>query len=123
MRLYIAGRITNEPGYLSKFAQACTEVLLLDHVPVNPCELHGDTCFHDTWEEFMVCDIKAMLDCDGVYALRNWQSSKGATIEVQLALRLGMVVLYQAPLEIALFQQPVALPVRAILPAFPSCEP
>jgi hypothetical protein len=94
MRLYIAGRIANENGYRAKFAQACTEVLLLDHVPMSPCEIH-DGCDHQAWEQWMVCDLHTMLDCDGVYALRDWQSSRGATIEVQLAMRLGKEIVYQ----------------------------
>lgn len=95
MKLYIAGRIADELDYQVKFAQACTEVLLLDHTPVSPCEIHTNGCDHQEWSEWMVCDLHAMLDCDGVYALRDWQSSKGATIEVQLAMRLGKEIIYQ----------------------------
>jgi hypothetical protein len=94
MKLYIAGRIADETAYHSKFAQACTEVLFLDHIPVSPCEIHND-CNHQLWEQWMICDIHMMLDCDGVYALRDWRYSKGATIEVQLAMRLGKTIIYQ----------------------------
>jgi hypothetical protein len=100
MKLYIAGRIADEPDYRVKFARACTEVLLLDHEPVNPCEIHheGVCCSHATWEQWMVCDLHALLDCDGVYALRDWKASKGATIEIQLAMRLGKTIIYQPQL-------------------------
>lgn len=94
MKLYVAGRIADELDYRVKFARACTEVLLLDHTPVSPCEIHT-SCTHEQWSEWMVCDLHTMLDCDGVYALRDWQSSKGATIEVQLAMRLGKQIVYQ----------------------------
>ena len=93
MKLYIAGRISNELDYRVKFARACTEVVLLGHTPVNPCELLHD--HNKSWEAFMVADLHAMLDCDGVYALRDWRTSKGATIEVQLAMRLGKIITYQ----------------------------
>ena len=93
-RFYIAGRIANENGYRAKFAQACTEVTLLGHEPVSPCDIHAD-CHHTKWEQWMVCDIHAMLDCDGVYALRDWRGSKGATVEIQLAMRLGKEIIYQ----------------------------
>lgn len=95
MRLYVAGRIADEIGYRSKFAQACVEVIKLGHEPVNPCDLHNNGCGHFEWAEWMVCDLHALLDCGGVYALRDWQSSKGATIEVQLAMRLGKPIIYQ----------------------------
>lgn len=94
MRVYIAGRIADEPAYRTKFAQACSEVLLMGHDPVSPCEIH-DGCKHTEWEQWMVCDLHAMLDCDGVYALRDWLWSKGATVEVQLAMRLGKTIIYQ----------------------------
>lgn len=95
MNLYVAGRIANENGYQEKFRAACNEVRWLGHEPVSPCEIHDGSCNHQQWEEWMVCDLKAMLDCEGVYALRDWKSSKGATIEVQLAMRLNKVIIYQ----------------------------
>jgi len=94
-RFYIAGRIANEDGYRVKFAQACSEVSRLGHRPISPCDIHDNGCNHIEWAEWMVCDLHAMLDCDGVYALRDWRSSKGATIEVQLAMRLGKEIVYQ----------------------------
>lgn len=36
-----------------------------------------------------------MLDCVAVYALADWQTSKGAVLEIDLALQLGMQVIYQ----------------------------
>lgn len=94
-RLYIAGRIAGEDNYQQKFAAACEEVRQLGHEPVSPCEIH-DGCDHrDRWESWMICDLHTLLDCDGVYALRDWSWSKGANIEVQLALRLGKEVIYQ----------------------------
>jgi nucleoside 2-deoxyribosyltransferase len=93
MRLYVAGRIADEKDYIAKFDRACNEVKRMGCIPVNPCNLehnHGKT-----WAEFMVTDIKAMLDCDGVYALNDWRRSKGATIEVELAISLGKRVVYQ----------------------------
>jgi len=97
MKLYIAGRIAGERNFEAKFRAACNEVFILGYEPVDPCAIHDGCC--STWEQFMHHDIRAMLDCDGVYALRDWRWSKGATIEVQLALRLGKVVVYQPAKE------------------------
>ena len=93
-RFYIAGRIANEPNYREKFAAAVEEVRALGHVPVNPCELH-EHCSHSLWEEWMVCDIHAMIDCDGVYALRDHANSPGATVEIDLAIVLKKEIIYQ----------------------------
>lgn len=94
MRLYIAGRIANEPDYIAKFKRACAEVEQLGFTAISPCDIH-DKCIHTAWEQWMVCDLHTMLDCHGVYALRDWKCSKGATIEVQLAMRLGKEIIYQ----------------------------
>lgn len=94
MKVYIAGRIADEKDYRTKFQRAEAEVMALGHSAISPCEIHAD-CNHQAWEQWMVCDLHEMLDCDGVYALRDWQSSKGATVEVQLAMRLNKTIIYQ----------------------------
>lgn len=94
MKLYIAGRIAKEPDYRQKFATASDEIADMGHWPINPCSLHDD-CTHQKWEEWMVCDLHAMLDCDGVYALRDWKNSPGATVEIELAIRLKKEIIYQ----------------------------
>lgn len=96
MKLYIAGRIAGTSGYLEKFQQGSAEVEAMGHEAVDPCRLHDNCPPHTEWEHWIVCDITAMLGCDGVYALRDWGISKGATIEVQLALRLNKLVIYQS---------------------------
>lgn len=97
MKLYIAGKIAGEDGYEAKFKNAALEVVEMGHEPVNPCDLHA-TCAkqHTAWEHWMVCDIHAMLDCDGVYALRDWSASPGATVEVELAGKLKKKIFYQS---------------------------
>lgn len=94
MRFYIAGRISDETDYWHKFQRAQQRLETDGHTAVNPCTLHDGREGRE-WADFMIRDIKAMLDCDGIYALRCWRWSKGATIEVQLALRLGKVVVYE----------------------------
>jgi len=40
-------------------------------------------------------DLKALLDCDGIYMLRGWEQSKGAKIEYELAMNLGIKRYYE----------------------------
>ena len=40
-------------------------------------------------------DLKAMLDCDGIYMLDNWKDSKGAKIEHDLCVYLGITVMFE----------------------------
>jgi hypothetical protein len=39
-------------------------------------------------------DIKKMLECDEVHMLPDWQQSKSAQLERDIAIRLGIPVVY-----------------------------
>ncbi|NDC41298.1 MAG: DUF4406 domain-containing protein, partial [Chitinophagia bacterium] len=47
-----------------------------------------------TWKDAIKNDIKRMLDCDEVHLLPDWQESRGAQLERDIAIRLGMQVVY-----------------------------
>lgn len=94
-RIYIAGCVTDggrytEAGYSKKFADVEDRVRAMGHQPVNPTTL--DHNHQRRWQDYMVVALHAMLDCDEVLVLPCWRRSKGATIEVQLALRLNKPV-------------------------------
>lgn len=40
-------------------------------------------------------DLNAIFDCDCIYMLRGWEKSAGAKLEHELAVVLGMTILYQ----------------------------
>ena len=44
------------------------------------------------WVEYMRLDIKTIADCDGIVLLRGWAKSKGAQLELSIALALGLTV-------------------------------
>lgn len=94
-KCYISGKITglSEDEYMANFHRGKKEVELIGLEPVSPVDLpheHGKT-----WTEFMREDLAALLICDNLYALSNWQDSAGARIEVQLAIDLNMTIIYQ----------------------------
>ena len=45
------------------------------------------------WQAYMRVDIKHLAQCDIVLALHGWESSKGATIEIELAKKIGIPVI------------------------------
>jgi hypothetical protein len=95
-KCYIAGKITglSLDAFTQNFESAKNEVKNLGFEPVSPTDLKHD---HDrTWLSYMREDLKAMLECDVVYVQRNWNDSPGASIEVLMAKRLGLQVIYQA---------------------------
>jgi hypothetical protein len=90
-KIYISGKITGiEAQAAQLFEQAETDIRNAGFEPVNPMKLNHN---HDkSWESYMKADLKALLDCDGIFMLNNWTDSKGALIELDLALKLKIPI-------------------------------
>lgn len=105
MKLYIAGVISlggtlsvNQQKRNVKLFYRAEEVLRKHgHEPVNPVRDHPVDPNTD-WQTVMRADIKTLMDCDGVYALKGWANGKGSRIEVGLAAALGMPVIQEKEL-------------------------
>lgn len=89
MTVYISGPITNNPHYDDDFADAYIHLHNLGHNPVNPVDIGGELKRkmgrEPTWAEYMREDIKALMDCDGIFMLPGWMESRGASAEVLIA--------------------------------------
>lgn len=57
---------------------------------VNPAE--NGLAPNAPWASHMRRDLHAMLDCQGLAVLPDWQASRGARLEVDVAQALGMPV-------------------------------
>ena len=94
MKLYISGKITSLDIDVAEANFEEAERILTEqgHEVVNPMKLPHN---HDkSWEAYMVECLQALLECEGIVMLPNWQTSKGARIEFNLAVELGLVVRY-----------------------------
>jgi hypothetical protein len=94
-KCYIAGKIGDLPftEYMENFAVGKVEAENLGYTGVSPTDLPHQ---HDrTWAAYMKEDLKALMDCEAVYALRNWRHSPGAIVEVELAMKLGLTIIFQ----------------------------
>lgn len=95
MTVYISGPIDGNPNYVEDFLNAW---VILDNKglnPVSPVDIGRELkrkmgSREPTWSEYMREDIKALMDCDGIYMLDGWQVSQGARIEELIAFRLGI---------------------------------
>lgn len=91
-RVYLSGPMTGLPELNFPAFHAAAARLRADGLSVvNPAEIGAAGM---TWEQCMRADIKALCDCDAVMLLPGWESSKGAHLELHLAHRLGMEVLF-----------------------------
>lgn len=92
MKLYLAGPMTGiEDLNFPKFHALTASLRELGFDIVNPAEVNAGT--KAEWRDCMKADIREMMTCDGVAAMRGWSNSRGASIEVNLARSLGMTVL------------------------------
>jgi hypothetical protein len=96
MKIYISGQITGleyTESYLN-FEDAEKKLnTATKYEVVNPMKLNHN---HDkSWENYMLEDIKALFECDAIYMLKNWGSSKGARIERSIAIEMGIDIIYE----------------------------
>lgn len=91
MKIYIAGKITDNPDYKQHFAEAEKRLTEAGHTAMNP------TCLPlgFDYEDYMrICF--AMIDvCDAVYMLNNWEDSPGAIREYEYAKGKGKEIMFE----------------------------
>ena len=95
MKCYISGKISGLPTeqVTAKFRQAELQIRAFGHEPVNP--LYNGVDKEARWNEHLVADIALLLECDAIYLLKDWQDSKGARIENNIAEECGLEIIPQ----------------------------
>lgn len=91
-KVYISGKITgDEEAAIERFYAAEWLLSSLGYTPINPLRLEHT---HDKrWESYMRVCIKALCDCDYIYLIDGWELSKGAVLEYNIAMSLGIEVI------------------------------
>jgi hypothetical protein len=84
MKLYIAGPITGFPEHPEAFDAAKVAIVAHGHEPISPLEIFPG----DDWDLAMQADIAALVRVDGIVLLQGWPGSRGARLELLLALEL-----------------------------------
>ena len=99
-KCYISGKITGltEKQAESNFKRACVDAMFLGYEPINPYLIvpNGEQPKDEknTWCWHMKADIKAMMDCEAIFMQSNWNESKGAIVEHDLAKELNFTIIY-----------------------------
>lgn len=90
MKLYVSGPMTGYPDLnYPLFELAAGELRKAGFEVFNPAENEEQ----DSWEAYLRIDLAMVLAADGVAVLPNWQESRGARLEVDVAHALHIPVL------------------------------
>lgn len=100
VRIYISGKVTGLPvtDARRKFADVRDFLESIGFEVVNPMEdgLPDDAA----WEQHMVKDIEMLFTCDAIYLMSDWVESKGASIEHDIAKRMGLMVFFESEVRV-----------------------
>lgn len=104
MKVYLSGPMkgypeSNFPAFHSTAAALRAKGLEV----VNPAEIEPGVAQPDGeespgWRDFynacLRADLKALMDCQAIALMRGWEASNGANLELHVAHRVGMRVLF-----------------------------
>lgn len=97
MKLYLSGPMTGLPEYnFPAFEQARSQLRNMGHEVICPAEAGKVEGWQ--WEQYMRRDIVMLMDAEAVVVLPGWENSRGATLEVDVASKIGMAI-YDLNLE------------------------
>lgn len=91
-KIYIAGKVTGEliAECTMKFGTAQKQIEARGYEVINPLEVVND--WTATWNDAMRKCIPALAECDGLLLLPDYNESKGARAELQMAYVLDIEV-------------------------------
>ena len=90
MKVYIAGKITGDPDYQSKFRKARKYLMAMGNIVLTPAVLPEGMAPADYMK---ICF--AMIDVADVVAfLPDWKDSSGAKLEMQYCNYIGKIIMY-----------------------------
>lgn len=90
MKVYLAGKISGDTGYRSKFSLAQEQLEDEGHIVLNPAELPEGL----TPEDYMAICFSMIHRADAAAFLPDWAESRGASLEHGYCRYIGKPVWY-----------------------------
>lgn len=98
-KIYISGAISGleEHATRKRFREAQERWQRMDFPVINPFDLYDQAKIYESisWGKMMRLDLKALETCHIIYMLKGWETSPGARIEREFAMKLGLEVKYE----------------------------
>lgn len=96
--IYIAGKVSglHYSEVVEKFSKRAQELSALGYSVFNPVEVVDESC---DWEEAMKICLAHLPYCDFIDLLPDWQDSKGASFERECALKMGIPIYKEEPVN------------------------
>ena len=91
MRVYLAGRIRNDPHYFDSFASAAQKLREQGHSVFNPAAANLE---QSPLPRIMAYVLGQLCECEAIALLPGWWRSGGARIEYLLARYLRLKIIY-----------------------------
>ena len=98
-KIYISGPISGTNDYMERFASMETRLQELGYVVINPAKECAHLPDSTTWKEYMSECLKMLLLCDAICMLKGWSNSKGAKIELDVASKCDLTVIYEIDMK------------------------
>ena len=90
-KIYLAGPMSGLPDLnYPAFNDLAARLRAQGHRVENPAENHPPHC--QSWLGYMRLAVAQLATCDTVVMLTGWERSRGAKVEYQLAVGLGLCV-------------------------------
>lgn len=91
--LYIAGPMRHRVRHnYDAFDLAANQLKALGYNVVNPADIgrhygidETAECPVDTVKQLLLMDLEALAECDGIFLLAGWESSRGVAVEIAFA--------------------------------------
>ena len=91
-KLYVSGPMSNYPGYnFDAFAEAASQLRTAGYQVEDPGEFGVADGW--SWFDYMRKDLMIVCQVDGIATLPDWQCSRGACAEVEVAHILHIPVM------------------------------
>lgn len=89
-RIYVSGKMSDLPDFnFDKFEKAERQLLDKGYSVVNPHKIPENQVEGMSWGQYMVNDLRYILQCDAIAVLDDWTTSPGAQLEMLFAQREG----------------------------------